>query len=94
MSETHPKKFDLAVLRRVFRYASPYKRKFYMSVTLAILLALTTPIRPLLVQWTVDEFIAKSIAHMVVFITLIQIGLILIETLMRFWFSFMTAWLG
>ncbi len=94
MSETHPKKFDLAVLRRVFRYASPYKKKFYMSVTLAIVLALTTPVRPLLVQWTVDEFIAKSIAHMVVIITLIQIGLILIETLMRFWFSFMTAWLG
>jgi ATP-binding cassette subfamily B protein len=65
-----------------------------MSVTLAILLALITPVRPLLVQLTVDEFIAKSIGHMVVIITLIQIGLILIETLMRFWFSFMTAWLG
>ena len=94
MSETHPKKFDLAVLRRVFRYAAPYKRKFYMSVTLAILLALITPVRPLLVQWTVDEYIANSIAHMVIIITLIQIGLILIETLMRFWFSFTTAWLG
>ena len=94
MSETHPKKFDLAVLRRVFRYAAPYKKKFYLSVTLAILLAVATPVRPLLVQWTVDEFIARSIARMVVIITLIQIGLILVETLMRFWFSFMTAWLG
>ena len=65
-----------------------------MSVTLAILLALITPVRPLLVQLTVDEFIANSIARMVIIITLIQIGLILIETLMRFWFSFMTAWLG
>ena len=94
MSETHPKKFDLAVLRRVFRYAAPYKKKFYLSVTLAILLALITPVRPLLVQLTVDEFITNSIAHMVIIITLIQIGLILMETLMRFWFSFTTAWLG
>ena len=94
MSEANPKKFDLAILRRVFRYASPYKKKFYLSVTLAILLALITPVRPLLVQWTVDEFIAKSVTHMVIIITLIQIGLLLVETLMRFSFSFATAWLG
>ena len=94
MSETNPKKFDLAVLRRVFRYAAPYKKKFYLSVTLAILLAVVTPVRPLLVQLTVDEFITKSIPRMVVIMTLIQIGLILVETLMRFWFSFITAWLG
>lgn len=94
MSEANPKKFDLAILRRVFRYASPYKKKFYLSVTLAILLALITPVRPLLVQWTVDEFITKSVPHMVVTITLIQIGLLLVETLMRFSFSFATAWLG
>ena len=53
-----------------------------------------TPVRPLLVQWTVDEFIAKSVTHMVIIITLIQIGLMLVETLMRFFFSFATAWLG
>ena len=94
MSETNPKKFDLAVLRRVFRYASPYKKKFYLSVTLAVLLAALTPVRPLLVQLTVDEYIAKSIPRMVVLMTLIQMGLILLETGMRFWFSFMTAWLG
>lgn len=94
MPEANPKKFDLAILRRVFRYASPYKKKFYLSVVLAILLALITPVRPLLVQWTVDEFITKSVTHMVVIITLIQIGLLLVETLMRFSFSFATAWLG
>jgi ATP-binding cassette subfamily B protein len=48
----------------------------------------------LLVQLTVDEYIAKSIPRMVVLMTLIQMGLILLETGMRFWFSFMTAWLG
>lgn len=94
MSEANPKKFDLAVLRRVFRYAAPYKKKFYWSVALAILLAIITPVRPLLVQLTVDKYITNSIAYMVINITLIQIGLILIETWMRFSFSFMTAWLG
>ncbi len=94
MSEASPKKFDIAVLRRVFGYAAPYKKKFYLSVVLAILLAFITPVRPLLIQITVNKYIVQSVAHMVVNITLIQIGLILLETAMRFLFSFTTAWLG
>ena len=94
MSENSPKKFDIAVLRRVFGYAAPYRRKFILSVVLAILLAFITPVRPFLIQLTVDKYIAQSIADMVVNITLIQIGLILIETGMRFLFSFTTSWLG
>ena len=86
--------FDFALLRRVFQYAAPYKKKFYLSVVLAILLALFTPIRPLLIQLTVNKYIANSLADMVVKITLIQIGLIVIETAMRFLFSFTTSLLG
>jgi len=94
LSEAKPKKFDIAVLRRVFSYASPYKRKFYLSVVLAILLAFITPVRPLLIQLTVNEYIAKNAIDMVITMTVIQIGIILVETAMRFWFSFTTAWLG
>jgi len=86
--------FNFSTLRRIFQYAAPYKRKFYLSVTLDILLAILTPLRPMLIQLTVDEYITNSMAKMVVYITLIQIGIILIETLMRFIFSFTMAWLG
>jgi ATP-binding cassette subfamily B protein len=86
--------FDFALLRRVFRYAAPYKKKFYLSIVLAILLAIITPVRPLLIQLTVNKYIANSLADMVVRVTLIQIGLILVETAMRFLFSFTTALLG
>lgn len=91
-----PKKtfFDFALLRRVFRYAAPYKRKFYLSVTLAILLAIITPVRPMLIQLTVNRYIANEAVAMLINITIIQIGLILVETAMRFLFSFTTATLG
>jgi ATP-binding cassette, subfamily B, multidrug efflux pump len=92
----NPKKtfFDFTLLRRVFKYAAPYKRKFYWSVVLAIVLAFITPVRPFLIQLTVDKYITQSIGHMVITITIIQIGLILVETVMRFLFSFITAALG
>jgi ATP-binding cassette subfamily B multidrug efflux pump len=102
-----PKKkfFDFALLRRVFRYAAPYRKKFYLSVCLAILLAIITPIRPLLIQLTVNDYIGGEknstffggkldLAGMIILITIIQIGIILVETGMRFLFSFTTAWLG
>lgn len=84
----------MALLRRVFRYAAPYKKKFYLSIVLAIILALITPVRPFLIQLTVDKYIANSLADMVVYITLIQVGLILVETAIRFLFSFTTSLLG
>ena len=94
MSETRKTFFDFALLRRVFRYAAPYKRKFYLSVVLAIVLAVITPVRPLLIQRTVDIYITNELAAMLINITLIQIGLIIVETAMRFLFSFTTASLG
>ena len=48
----------------------------------------------MLIQWTVNRYIAHSMADWVIRITLIQIGLILVETAMRFLFSFTTAVLG
>jgi len=86
--------FDVSLLRRVFRYAAPYKKKFYLSIALAILLAIITPVRPMLIQVTVNKYIAHSATAMLINITLIQIGLLLVETAMRFLFSFTTALLG
>jgi ATP-binding cassette, subfamily B, multidrug efflux pump len=91
---TDKKSFDLKVLRRVLRYAAPYKSRFYSSVFLAIVLAGFTPVRPALVKLTVDTYIAGNLAHMVVVITIIQIAFLLVETALRFWFSYMTSWLG
>lgn len=94
MADSKKAFFDISKVRRVFQYAAPYKRKFYLSVVLAILLAVVTPVRPMLIQLTVDQYITHSVPQMVIYITLIQLVIILIETAMRFSFSFTTAWLG
>jgi ATP-binding cassette subfamily B protein len=96
--------FEFGLLRRVFRYAAPYKSRVYLSVTLAILLAVISPMRPFLIQFTVDHYIRGGVspvesvrnrmAQLVIDITLLQIGLLLLETVLRFYFSFITAWLG
>jgi len=48
----------------------------------------------MLIQFTVNEYITNEMARMLINITLIQMGLIMVETVMRFFFSFTTAELG
>jgi ATP-binding cassette subfamily B protein len=86
--------FDFSQLKRVFRYATPYKNRIVLSIVLAIVLAVLAPVRPLLVQHTINNIIAKGLVNALVWITVIQIGILIVETLLRFVFSFITTWLG
>lgn len=97
--------FDFSLLKRVFQYAKPYKTKFILSVVMAILLAVVSPIRPWLIQVTINDHVQHgaaatklatkvSIERTIILITVIQIGLLLLETAFRFYFSYLTAWLG
>lgn len=96
--------FNFSLLRRVFRYAAPYKRRLYWSIALAILLAILSPLRPWLIQLTINRDIRpglspslsmkEQIERAVIWITIWQIGLLLVETTARFYFGFITAWLG
>lgn len=73
---------------------------------LSILLAVLSPLRPYLIQITINSYIRKGAAvgatltfrqrieEMIIWITILQIALLLIETVARFYFSFITAWLG
>jgi len=93
-ADVKKKIFDFSLLRRVFGYVSPYKSKFYWSLVSAIALALITPVRPWLIQVTVKDYIANRAVEMIIWMTVIQIGLLLVETAIRFYFSYVTAWLG
>jgi ATP-binding cassette, subfamily B, multidrug efflux pump len=88
------KLLDFSVLRRVFAFTKPYKKKLYLSIFLSILLAVISPLRPFLIQYTVNIFIKDRNTYWLILITIIQIGILLIETAMRFYFAFLTSWLG
>ena len=107
MSEEKKKKkiFDFGLLRRVFRYAAPYKRRLFVSVFLSILLAVLSPLRPFLIQVTINTYIRggagapgltvkQHFVELVIWMTVLQIVFLLVETVARFYFSFITAWLG
>ena len=62
MSEQPAKKiFKLALLSRVFSFVRPYRFIFWGNLVLAILLAFATPIRPYIIQVTVNTAIGKAV---------------------------------
>lgn len=96
MPENNKRKklLDFTILKRVFAFTAPYKKKLYLSIFLSILLAVISPLRPFLIQYTVNNFIKDKDIYWLILITVIQIGMLLIETAMRFYFGFLTSWLG
>src|ERR1044072_5712670 len=86
--------FDFSLLRRLFSFAAPYKSSFYLSMFLTVVLAVLSPLRPWLIQVTVDKYIANQWMRMLIIITIVQIGVLLLETLVRFFFGYLTNWLG
>jgi ATP-binding cassette, subfamily B, multidrug efflux pump len=86
--------FDVSQLMRVLEFTRPYKRRFWWSIVMAIILAIFTPVRPYLIQFTVDKYIAGRNYNWLIYITIIQIAFILVETVLRFYFSYSTTWLG
>lgn len=106
MSSSSPRKkiFDFSQLSRVLQYTSPYKKWFYGSISLSIMLAVISPLRPFLIQYSVNTYIRGGLnadagvrdlmIHMLIYVTILQIGILLLETVLRFYFSFITSWLG
>ena len=113
MTETSKKKvFDFSLLGRVFHFVRPYRGMFYLSLILAVVMALFAPIRPYLIQLTVDTATGKSVqapgwlktvlfntdlsdaSRFIISVTLFQIVFLVVETSIRFIFSFITASMG
>ncbi len=96
------KVFEFSVLRRVFKFAAPYKSKFFWSIFLAIFLAVISPVRPWLIQLTMNKgmqpgaavWFLKGAGPVIIGLTIIQVALLLLETVCRFVFTFFTASLG
>lgn len=94
MANVTGKTYDWQLLKRVFSYARPYKKSFIWSVILTLLIAAIAPLRPLLIQYTVDDYILYDNAEGLLLMSLILIGLLLLQTVIQYYHTFLTNSLG
>lgn len=103
---------DFVLFKRVFAFTKPYKNWFYISLATAIVMAVLAPVRPWLIQVTIDVASGKNILipawlqnilflhngfnvlNFIIHVTVFQLLFIVVETVVRFLFAYITAKLG
>jgi len=85
---------DVNLLRRIFRYVTPYRSIFIWSIVLTVMLAILAPLRPWLIQFTLDRYILLNDHKGLFEMSLIMVGLLLVQTVVQYFHTFFTNILG
>ncbi|MGB5931180.1 MAG: ABC transporter transmembrane domain-containing protein, partial [Cyclobacteriaceae bacterium] len=85
---------DLPVLKRLFTFIRPYRGKFFLLIFLTLSLALVAPIRPLLIQQTIDKQIATGDFQGLINMVLLLVGLLVLQAVVQYSHTYMSGWLG
>jgi ATP-binding cassette subfamily B multidrug efflux pump len=81
-------------LRKMFIFLKPYKTKFWISVTLSIILSLLAPVRPYITQLSIDHYIGNQLLQGLFLISALHLAILLIESVLRFVFMYLTSWVS
>ncbi len=76
------------------KFAKPYIGKFYLLIFLTLLLAVLTPLRPYLIQITVDNYILEGNFGGLVNLTLIMVALLVLQAIVQYLHTYFSGWLG
>jgi ATP-binding cassette subfamily B protein len=85
---------DVNLLRRIFRYVTPYRSIFIWSIILTFMLAFLAPLRPWLIQFTLDRYILLNDHTGLIDMSLLMVGLLLVQTIVQYFHTFYTNILG
>ena len=86
--------FDRKVLKKIFVFVKPYMSWFYLVIFLTILTGLLSPIRPYLIQYTVDNHILHGNTEGLINMTILMVVISIFHALVMFAHSYLSAWLG
>ena len=85
---------DMNLLRRVLKFASPYKYQFLLGTIAAVLLSFLGPLRPVLINYAIDNYILSPNSEKLLQITYLLIFLLIIEGIVQFYYIFLSTWIG
>jgi|TARA_B110000459_G_C16622799_1_gene502905 ATP-binding cassette subfamily B protein len=88
------KAFDFSLFRRVMTYVKPYYGMFYTTAFLSIILAITTLVRPVLIQITIDNHIKALDSEGLLLMTIYLVGFLILESILQYFFTLLGNLLG
>ena len=85
---------DFKVLRRLFDFVKPYKGRFYFLILLTLIIGIAAPLRPHLIQLTLDNEVAAGDYQGMVNMIYLLVGLLIVQSLVQYSHTYLSGWLG
>src|SRR5690242_17330204 len=85
---------DWKVVKRILQFVQPYKARFYTVILFTILLGLLGPIRPWLIQVTLDRDVANGDYKGMVNVMLIILALLAVQSLVQYGHTYLSGRIG
>ena len=85
---------DWKVLKRILKFITPYRGRFYFLILLTVLLGLLTPLRPLLIQYTLDAHVAAGKYWDMVNVMLLILALLVLQSVVQYVHTYISGRIG
>ena len=85
---------DWSVLKRLMKFVTPYRGRFYGVIFLTVLLGLLTPLRPILIQHTIDDDVAFGDYAGMVNVMILLLVLLIVHSIAQYAHTYVSGWLG
>jgi ATP-binding cassette subfamily B protein len=85
---------DWKVLGRIMKFIKPYKGRFYFLVLLTLLLGFLTPLRPLLIQYTLDKHVAFGNYWSMVYVMIFILVLLVVQAVVQYVHTYISGRIG
>lgn len=94
MNDKHVKAFDFKVFVRLMQFAKKYRNYFIIGVLSAILLSIVSSLKPLLLQFIINNYFQNKNIQGVFNGSMVMFFLLVLEVIMQIVFIYRVNWLG
>ncbi len=81
-------------IRRLSRFAKPYAKQFWLLVFLTILVGLLGPIRPFLIEYTINNYVIYNHYQGLLYMSILMIVLLMLHAYVQYSHTYLSGWLG
>jgi ATP-binding cassette, subfamily B, multidrug efflux pump len=86
--------FDFQLLKRVLKLVRPHRKLFWGALVLSLILAVVGPLRPEIIQRTIDGYVIAGDYQGLLHMILLLVGILVAESIFQYLFIFYSRYLG
>lgn len=85
---------DFKILRRILQFVKPYRAQFYLLILLTLLLGILSPLRPWLIQYTLDHHVSVGKYWDMVYVMAGILALLLAQSGVQYVHTYLSGRIG